>query len=319
MNVSNSVYVLPDSYIITTEFWIEYAGIYIVMGMSSLLLNTIIFFTIRKEKALKTFFYAIIACHSLSQAVYSLSRVINGFYRLLPTYYPEIINVSRIVCHTINFLIYYCPGVQAQIMCFIAFERLYALARPVSYENRSAKQGYLICLGIAMGNLIIKMGPSYLGPVPLSQVITCVTSQDAVTKEWWNYNTYTNFIFVFVELFLQVSLFIFSWITARSLKNGVFANNQNVQLILKRQFRLLKVIRLVIVLHVLTVVPYTVILIISDIFPPRIASRLVVYGGCIYSPCLFFDPILLLLGSTKLRESVRRYFCFCPRNIVHSI
>lgn len=305
MNNSSGPLISHVSYVVTTELWIQYVGFYIGLGLIATGLNMAVFLLIYNNKKLKTFFFVIIAGHSVSQVAMSFSFVILGIYRLLPAYIPDLINIPRICCHTINLLVYLDSGLNSEVMCLISLDRLYALTRPISYQNRTAKQGLLILVGLVMGNLMLKIIPSYAGSVPLSKVIACTTSAAPVTAEWFLYHNYTNFTMVFFGVFIYIFLFILAFIKTRLLKSTVLANNQPARLMLKRQLKLMNIVRYIIVLNCLTIVPYNILLIISNKVKATTAPRLVVYGGCLAAINIFLDPILLILGSTELRRSVQ--------------
>lgn len=306
MNYSNqSTNVTTTPYIVTTEFWIMYVVFYIILGVLGIFENAIIIVLISLNKKLRTFFFVLIGGHCLGQIFYCTGNIVVGIYRLLPSSFPDIINITRLQCHFINLLVYFCPSFSSLTMVILAADRSYAIGKPMSYHKYSAKRALIVMSGSLLFTVLIKVVPSYTGSTLFSSQVPCVTARAAVTPDWWIYNYYVNCILIFLGILMYSALLGIAMIRARALSSGTFSNDDLANRLLKKQLKLLGTIRILIIINVLTVLPFVVLLIMSNYFPPPIASKLVVYGASLNAVDMVVEPVTLYASSTALKNGLK--------------
>lgn len=267
---------------------------------------------------MRTFFYMLLCGHSFGQILYAFGQITVGIYRVLPVAEPNIIYVPRWLCHTLNSLVYFWPSFSSATLLLLAGDRSFALAKPLSYNNKTAKHGVILITGTFLFTLLIKIGPSYAGPVPLAQTVTCTGSLAAVTVQWNIYNYSFNLAMIILAVSMYLSIFIFAYIRARSLANGTFSNDDLANRLLKRQLKLLQTIRLLIALNICIVLPYGILVVVAPLFDPKIGSRIIAYGGCFNIADMVFEPILLFAKSTELHQNFMNQFNKFPRFLRNS-
>lgn len=300
INISTS---LPSVYRFTPEEWLFYTLFYFIFGIVASIGNFLIFYLIVKDKKLHTFFYALIAGHTLGRAIYSLEYVILAVYHAVANFTWKTIAVSRLSCHTLHVLAVFCNSFSSITLLLLAIDRAYSLIKPTSYRNRSAKQGTYIVIAVAAFILIAKVLPSYAGSTSFSTVIVCNSGQDPVTVDFWKYNYYTNFFLALATITLYFILFLFALVRKRSLATGSWFQEESNR-VLKHQLILLDSIRFLIIFNVLTVIPFNVLqLTSSGYFDPYIRTQIIHYGACFSSIDRVLDPWILIWKSSDLRKS----------------
>lgn len=320
LNVSNAT---VSSYIVTTEMWIQYVVFYVFLGAVSVVENIQLIIIIIKDKKMRTFFYVILCGHCFGQILYALGQITVGLYRVLPVVEPNILYIPRWGCHTLNLGVYFCPSFSAATLLLLAGDRSFALAKPLSYNNKTAKHGLILLTGTFLITLLIKIGPSYAGPVPFTQTVTCTSAVAGVTVPWNLYNYSSNLAMIILSVCMYLSIFVFAFIRARSLSNGTFSNDDLANRLLKRQLKFLNTIRLLVALNIIIVLPYGILLVVAPLFDPKVAPRLVAYGGCFNILDMVFEPILLFAKSTELRQNFanqfKKYPTFSKSNSVGTV
>lgn len=306
MNNSSTFLANFPVYSLTTEEWILYVIFFIIFGIFGTACNSLVLYLIVKDKKLYTFFYMMLAGHTLNRAVYCFEYIILGAQHLLGNYFSKFIFMSRFQCHTLYFLTYFSNSYSSVTMFMLAVDRVYSLGRPKSYHKRSAKQGIFLVAGSAIITFLTKMLPSYAGSVPFTTTILCIVTQSSVTEGFFNYNYYTNLFLALFAIVLYTILFSVAFFRKKMLARNL--NDQIACKTLKRQLVLLDSIRLLIILNFLTVLPFNVIQILSEYFESRFILIITTVGGCFSSTDRLFDPLILLWKSSDIRRSFNLNF-----------
>lgn len=295
------------SFVLTTEQWLDYVIFFILFGIIGAIGNSLIFLMIIKDKKLHTFFYTLIAGHTFSRAIYSLEYVINGVHPIVANFYPNVMFTSRLQCHTMHVLTYFCNSFSSLTILLLAIDRMYSLAKPAKYRKHSVKQGIIVNAISVLVIIVTKVVPSYLGSVPFSTQLICNTMVD-VTVEWFRYNYYTNFFTVLASVIMYSVLFFVAVIRKKSLSRAIVGNEGITRKALKRQLLLLDSIRLLIIVNVLTVLPFNALQIVSNYFQFTVSLKISTIGACFSSVDRVIDPAILIWKSSDIRASFLRFF-----------
>lgn len=301
----NNTTTISTPYRLTTEQWIQYTIFYIALGVVGFAGNCLIFGMIVKDKKLHAFFYVLLCGHCFGRAIYSLQCVNLGIYRIVANYTWNTFRINRLQCHTIHFMTYFCASFSSLTLLLLAVDRAYSLGRPTSYKKRSVKQGIIVIIVSILGTIATKIIPSYAGSTSFLTVIICNTAQTAVTTDWWNYNYYANFLLVLVSVIIYVALFIVAFIRKRSLSHDMTAHDEMAIHIIKRQLVLLYSIRLLIIVNVLTVLPFNILQLLSGYLEPSVRTQLVNYGASFSAIDRVLDPFILIWQSSDLLKSFK--------------
>lgn len=277
---------------------------FLVSGFIGVIGNGLIFGLIIMYKKLHTFFYILLAGHTLGRAIYSFQYVIVGIYRIVIQYDMNRSILNRFQCHTVFFLTYFCNSFSSLTMLLIAVDRTYSLRIPKSYRKCIVKQGILVVLATVGFTVVTKIVPSYSGPA-LSTMVNCDAATSAVTTDWWQYNYFVNTCLVLLSVILYIVLFFVAFFRKRSLATMVIGVDARI---LQRQLLLLDSIRLLITVNIFTLLPFNVLQILSGYFEPSIRLQLNDIGAYFSSADRVVDPLILIWQSSDIRFCFRSLF-----------
>lgn len=302
MNITNS------SYAISIEMWILYSIFYITIGLLSLFVNIILVVTIILNKKLHTFFFVLLTGHSIGQILCSVQYILAACYRITAAYFPNIIKISRLKCHFLNFMFIYGTSFWPLTAFLLGFDRLIALLTPMWYHSKRFNKfdGIFITFSAAFFILVAKFIPSYFGSPPLSHLVICTTTANAVTSEWMLFHIYVNVVLAIVILVMDTTLLIVANIQTKSLMKNTNTNSsgRGENQILKRQLKQFNSIRLIFVLDILMLVPLYFMYLISNYVGANTGKIFLVRGASVSLLDQLLKPIILFCQSSELKSAL---------------
>lgn len=300
-----------STYFVSLESALQLIIFYIIGGTIAIIGNVLIIVLIIKNIKLHTFFYAIISGHMIGRTLISIYNVTNAAFRLIAHFYPYIIVLTKLECHLLNVLNYFCQSFTAVTMLILAVDRTFSLLLPAFYHKYRMKRGILITIAAACLTVILKIVPSFVGiPGLMSDKVLCETGRGAVSSVWWDYNYYSNLVLVFLGVLMYIILFVVTFLKKKSILQKVSAVDNEITVemnpFIKTQEKLLEIVRLLIIVNVFTVVLSSIFAIAATYVVYDIRWRFVTYGTCLMVFERILDPVILLWKSSIIRDSFKQ-------------
>lgn len=290
---------------LTLEYWIQYVVFYLIIGIPGIIGNFFVFILIVRHKKLHTFFFTLIAGHAMALALFSIELVIVGVFRICRFYMPELYYVTRLECHLLHLLLYFFDTFSSLSMCVLAFDRTLAIVRPLQYHNYQVKHALYLLFVLAFLSIFGKIVPAYLGTVPFSQKILCVSVLSPAPPFWSDFYFITNVTVIVLGIFLYILLFVTVTVRTANASRGSNVHESIVERMIKRQLQLLPAVRILLVVNVFTVLSFNVLMLASNYMEPDLSARLFIYGVYLSAIDRFVDPLILLWKSTELRRALK--------------
>lgn len=294
-----------------TEYWIQYVVFYFIIGIPGILGNTMVLFLIIKDKNLKTFFFTLIAGRSLTLIVFSLECIILGIFRICRFYMPQLYILTRLQCHFLHFLLYFCDTFSTLTMLTLACDRTLSIFKPMLYYNTlTSKHAIYKLLLLSFLTVFGKLFTTYFGPVSFSDKIQCLNFLSPTAPFWADFNYVTNLIIIVTGIIMYFTLFLAVVMkTKKAVASTTSEDSLNsiVQNMIERQSRFLSAVWMLIVVNICTVLSFNTVMLLSMYMAAPVSTRLFLYGACFASIDRFVDPIILFWKSSDLQQALKTF------------
>lgn len=305
--MSNNSSAPPPVGITDTETWIINTVFYLIGGITGVITNFMVFYTIIRDKNLRaSSFFVELCIVSLNRCTASGQDFILAIYRFLKLLNLANAVLDRSSCYSLFLALMHFSQVDFAFLSFVAIDRIVAIAKPLAYKLRTPKKVAAIFVSIFMIAVLANHVSELSDAMPPR--IACVNVISPKSPRIYYAGTVITLVLSFIIVLSYVALISYilgKYRPAKPKENAPSLPQFDVTM--KRHLEVLRALSVMVVsTGICAVIPRCLFFFAS--FSPASSVRLVAYAGALSNIDFNVMCWALLTRSSEFRTAFRKRF-----------